>query len=136
MATFNLTQEEYEALIALARRGTRSHDGRIDQSAALQLESFLRQIEKENGVTRYALWIQWQDPTAPLPPGVRFPETWPPNLRYYLELLTRPIMQSDVEQVVNTRTPNATNIMVTRDPAALLGWTPLAQFFIGPDTGA
>jgi hypothetical protein len=130
MATFTLSQEEYEALIALARRGTRSHDGRTDQLAALQLDSFLKQIEKENGITRYALWIQWQDPTAPLPPGTNFPETWPPNLRYYLEFISRPIAESDVLAVVNPRTPNAMNIMVTPDPAALLGWTPIADFFL------
>lgn len=130
MATFTLSQEEYEALIALARRGTRGRDGRIDQNAAVQLESFLKQIEEENGITRYALWIQWQDPTAPLPPGTNFPETWPPNLRYYLEFISRPIAESDVLAVVNPRTPNAQNIMVTPDPAGLLGWTPIANFFV------
>jgi hypothetical protein len=136
MATFTLTQEEYEALIALARRGTWDRDPIRQQQRAVQLDSFLRQIEKENGITRYGLYIQWQDPTAPLPPGTNFPETWPPNLRYYLEFISRPIMQADVMAVVNARTPNAQNILVTPDPAALLGWTPIAQFFVGPDTGA
>jgi hypothetical protein len=130
MATFTLSQEEYEALIALARRGTFDSRGCVDQLKALQLDSFLKQIEKENNIKRYALWIQWQDPTAPLPPGADFPETWPPNLRYYLEFISRPIAQSDVLAVVNARTPNAQNIMVTPDPAALLGWTPIANFFL------
>lgn len=132
MANFTLTQEEYEALIALARRGTfqRHHECRIDQSRALELDSFLKQIEKENGITRYALWIQWQDPTAPLPPNTDFPETWPPNLRYYLEFISRPVAEVDVLKVVNARTPNAQNILVTPDPAALLGWTPIADFFL------
>jgi hypothetical protein len=134
MATFTLSQEEYEALIALARRGThrcqheRHHS--TDQLRAKELDSFLKQIEKENGITRYALWIQWQDPTAPLPPGTNFPETWPPDKRYYLEFISRPITQADVLAVVNPRTPNAQNIMVTPDPGALLGWTPIAQYFL------
>lgn len=133
MATFTLTTEQYEALIAFARKGTCDRNPQLQQQQAVQLDAFLRKIEASNNITRYALWIQWQDPTAPLPPGVRFPETWPPNLRYYLELLTRPIAESDVTTIVNDRTPNAQNIMVTPDPAGLLGWTPIAQFFIGPD---
>jgi hypothetical protein len=129
MANLTLTQESYEALIALARRGTRRHDGSIDQNAAVNLDSFLRSIEKANGITRYVLWVQWQDPTAPLPPRTNFPDTWPPNLRYFLEFITRPIALVDVMTVVAQRTPNATNILVTPDPAALLGWTPVANFF-------
>ncbi len=129
MANFTLTTEEYEALIALARRGTRDPNPQRQQQRAVQLDSFLRQIEQKNGIVRYALWCQWQNPTAPLPPGTSFPETWPENLRYFLELISRPIALSDVMSVVQQRTPNAVNIYVTSDPAALLGWTPVANFF-------
>ena len=127
-----LQQEQYEALLSLAQQGTRRPNGTIDQQKALALDAALQDIEQSNGIKRYSLWIQWQDPTAPLPPGVRFPETWPPNLRYFLQLISRPICQNDVTTIVAQRTSNATNIMVTPDPAALLGWTPIAQFFVQP----
>lgn len=130
MATFTLSQEEYTALAALARKGTWQRDGTINQNAAIELDSFLKQIEKKNGIIRYALWIQWQNPTAPLPPGTNFPETWPPELRFYLEFISRPIAKADVLTVVSQRTPNAQNIMVTPDPAALLGWTLIDDFFL------
>ena len=130
MATFTLTQEDYEALISLAQRGTINPDGSRDQQRALVLDSFLKGIEKANGITRYFLAIQWQSPTAPLPPGTNFPDTWPPELRYFLQLISRPITQADVLAVVAQRTPNATNILVTRDPAGMLGWTPVADFFV------
>lgn len=130
MATFQLSQEDYTALAALAQRGTYRPDGSVDQGRALALDSFLRSLEKANGITRYSLWLQWQSPTAPLPPGTNFPETWPPELRYFLQLISRPITQADVLAVVAQRTPNAVNILVTRDPAGLLGWTPVADFFV------
>lgn len=130
--TFTLTQEQYEALIALAQRGTIQSDGSVNQDRSLALDSFLKSIETANGITRSSLWVQWQDPTQPLPPGVLFPQTWPPNLRYFIQLLTRPICQADVLAVVQQRTPNAMNILVTPDPAALVGWTALAQYFVQP----
>lgn len=129
-STISLSLEQYEALIALARRSTVNADGSIDQQQAMVLTAFLNQIEKDNDITRYTLVIRWQDPTAPLPAGVRFPETWPPSLQYFLQLLSRPITKGDVLTVVEARTPSATNIMVTRDPAGLVGWTKLDDYFI------
>ena len=67
----------------------------------VNLDSFLRSIEKANGITRYSLWVQWQDPTAPLPPGTNFPETWPPSLRYHIEFISRPVAQTDVLTAVS-----------------------------------
>jgi hypothetical protein len=128
-----LTQEQYEALISLAQRGTRRHDGRIDQQQALVLDAALKDIEQANGIVRYQLWIRWQDPTAPLPPGqTNFPKSWPPNLEYFLQFVSRPIAKTDVQGIVAQRTPNAVNVMVTPDPAALLGWTPIDTYFVQP----
>jgi hypothetical protein len=129
MATFTLTQEQYEALIAFAQRGTRGLDGRMNQEMAFALNAFLQQIEQANGITRSSLWIQWQDPAQPLLPGTNFPKTWPPEMRYFLQFVSRPICQADVLQVVSQRAPKAVNILVTPDPAALLGWTPVAEYF-------
>jgi hypothetical protein len=130
MATFTLDQESYEALIAFAQRGVaRNRDGSINQTQALALDGLLKYIERQNSITRHSLWVQWQDPTAPLPPGVRFPQTWPPELRQFIQFISRPITQNDVLSMVAQRTPNAVTILVTPDPAALLGWTPVAEYF-------
>jgi hypothetical protein len=127
-----ISQEQYEALLAFAQRGTRCPDGNIDQNRALALDAALKDIESSNGITRYSLWVRWQDPTAPLPPGTNFPKTWPPNLQYFIQFLSRPITQSDVMAIVAQKTSNAVNVMVTPDPAALLGWTKVNDFFVQP----
>jgi hypothetical protein len=126
-----LAQQQYEALIALAQRSTIQPDGSVNVAKAQELQNYLSEIERANNITRYSLWIRWQDPTAPLPPGWKsnFPKTWPPNLQFFLQLLTRPLCKADVMTVVDTRTPTATNIMVTPDPAALYGWTQLDTYF-------
>jgi hypothetical protein len=132
MANFTLDQESYEALIALAQRGTYKPDGTIDQQQAMVLDTFLQSIEKANGITRYSLWVRWMDPTAPLPPGVNFPKVWPVSLQYLLQFISRPVSKTDVLALVAQKTPNAMTVMVTPDPAALLGWTALDAFFTQP----
>jgi hypothetical protein len=131
--TITLTLEQYESLLAFAQAGVRRHEGQLDQQQALVLDAALQDIEKSNNIVRYQLWIRWQDPTAPLPPGsTNFPKSWPPNLEYFLQFISRPIAKTDVLGVVFQKTPNAQNIMVTPDPAALLGWTKVDDFFTMP----
>lgn len=120
---FTLSQEQYEALVALARIGAATPQQKRD------LEAFLEPIEKAAGITRYKLWVQWQEADAPPPKG-EFPETWPPELRYYFELLSRPIARTDVDRVLVLRARNPVNVLVTPDPAALVGWTKLEDFFV------
>lgn len=127
-----LSQEQYEALVALAQRGTVDADGSTNQERALTLDAFLKNVEKTNGIVRHSLWVRWQDPNAPLPPGVRFPKTWPPELQYFIQFISRPVAKSDVLKVVDDRTKNAVNVMVTPDPAGLLGWVKLNDFFVQP----
>ena len=129
MATFTLSLEQYEALVAFAQKGTFDPNGCVNQQKALNLQAFLQDIEQANGIQRSSLWIQWQDPAQPLPPGTNFPKVWPPELRFFLQFVSRPICQADVLAVVAQRAPKAVNIMVTPDPAALLGWTPVATYF-------
>jgi hypothetical protein len=130
---FTLTQDDYEALIALARKSTQSVDSNgnmvVDQLQSQALESFLKDLETRNGVTRSALWVQWQELDTPIATTARFPYRWPVDLRAYMELLTRPIGRKDVEQLVASRATNPTNIMVTRDPSGAVGWTLLDDFF-------
>lgn len=122
---FTLTQEEYEALIALARQGTAE-----EPEKARQLDEFLKVIEKRNGVVRSIVWVQWQEQDAPLPPGTNFPETWPPELRRKIELVTRPVSRADVDAVIDAHAKNPATILVTNDPAGVLGYTPIDDFFL------
>ncbi len=127
---FTLTQEQYEALIALSREGTKLADGTYDPEKSRQLDSFLKLIEKANGVTRSIVWVQWQETDAPLPPGTNFPEKWPPELRKKIELVTRPVARADVDALLSAHAKSPMAVLVTKDPAGILGYTPVDQFFI------
>lgn len=124
-----VTLQEYETLVALAREGTRNGDGSVTDKAR-ELDLFLRSIEKRNNISRDGLWVQWQELDQPLPPKVRFPTTWPPELRKYIELTTRRVSKADVQAVLKAHASKPTNVMVTRDPGALVGWTTLDQYFL------
>lgn len=119
-----LDQQSYEALIALARKGAAAPD------EARRLDTFLISLEKANGIIRYGLWVQWQEQDQLLPPKARFPATWPPNMRFYIELISRPIARVDVDAVLKEQARKPTNVLVTKDPGAIVGWTPVDQYFI------
>lgn len=121
--SFTLTSEQYTALVALARKGSRD---------LVSLEQFLQSIEKANGITRYALWVQWQESETPLPPHARFPDSWPPELRAHIEQLNRPVCLADVEKVLDEKASKPISVLVTPDPAARVGWTDLSTFFKVP----
>lgn len=123
--SFTLTQEQYESLISLARQGV---EGDVEKER--QLDEWLRVIEKANGITRSIVWVQWQEADSPLPAGTRFPETWPPELRRKIELVSRPVARADVDAVITQHAKSPVNILVTRDPAGVLGYQTLDQFFI------
>lgn len=127
---FTLTQEEYEALIAFAREGTKNDAGQVKHDLALRLDAFLRSIERNNDITRDAVWVQWQELDEPLPPGTRFPEVWPPEKRVYIEFVTRLVARADVNDALEQNARNPTSVLVTRDPGATYGWTELDKFFI------
>lgn len=124
MANVTLTQEQYLALISLARNGSPSPDQRRI------LETFLKDIDATNGVTRYLLWVQWQELKSPLPPTTNFPAVWPPEMRVLLERTDRPIASADILAAVKQKANDPTNILVTKDPGALVGWAKIADFFI------
>jgi hypothetical protein len=121
--TFTLTQEQYEALIALAREGAAP-------DRLVELEEWLKEIEDANGITRSFLWVQWQEADAPLPPGTRFPEEWPPELRRSIELITRRVARADVDAVLDQYANDPVTVLVTPDPAGRVGWTPVDDFFV------
>jgi hypothetical protein len=125
----SLPQSDYETLIEFARRGTLDAKGNVLTESALALDSWLKDLERRNGIHRSALWVQWQEQDAPLPVGTNFPDRWPPELRKYLALTSRPIIKSDVVALLSNAAKNPTNVLVTRDPAATVGWTQLDIFF-------
>lgn len=118
-----LSQEDYEALIALGRKGLGGSD------EVRNFEAFLNRIEKANNIERHLLWVQWQEADAPLPPGTNFPRSWPPNLRGYIEFLTRPVTKQDVKDLLADRAKKPIEALVTSDPAAIVGWTKLDDYF-------
>jgi hypothetical protein len=128
---FVLDQQQYEALIALAHAGTKLSDGSTDPEKARRLDEFLRVIEKKNGITRSIVWVQWQEQDSPLPAGTNFPTIWPPELRQKIELITRPVARADVDKLLAARARRPVNILCSRDPAGILGYTPLEDFFVG-----
>lgn len=127
--SFTLTQEQYEALISLAKEGTKLSDGSQDPEKSRQLDTYLKLIEKANGVTRSLVWVQWQELDSPLPPGTNFPDKWPPELRRKIEFITRPVARADVDALLAAYARNPLTILCSRDPAGILGYTPLETFF-------
>lgn len=127
--TFTLSQEDYEALIKLASDGTLAPDGSVNQEKSLLLDAFLRSIEKKNGFTRSLLWVQWQDAGTELRPTTNFPKVWPPELRARIEFVSRLVTKDDIDAVLAQRAKKPVNVLVTSDPAALVGWVSVDSYF-------
>jgi hypothetical protein len=119
-----LTLAQYTSLVALAREGAKAKNN--DQVA---LEEFLVSIEEVNSITRYLLWVQWQEKDQPLPPRTSFPTNWPPELRKLIQKINSPVSLQDVKNILSQYATNPTSVMVTSDPNAMLGWSLLAQYF-------
>lgn len=123
--TFTLNLEQYESLVSLARAGTVS-----DPNKARQLEKWLRLIEESNNVERDLVVVLWQELNQPLPPGTFFPTKWPPELKKTVELTTRRVARADIDKVLEAHAKTPISVMCTRDPAGILGLTPIDDFFI------
>lgn len=119
-----LDQEQYLALASLARLGADTPDKKR------AVETFLASIDAANNQSRYLLLVQWQELNSPLPPKTDFPAVWPPQLRVSIERVDRPIAKSDVLSVVSSKAKDPTNILVTKDPGGIVGWTKIEDFFI------
>lgn len=136
MTTFTLTSEEYEALVFLARSAltATSCDGAVvarqeTHAEHVRLEQFLAGIERKNGVTRDTVVAQWTELGATPPPGTEFPHAWPPSQQLTLTYLHRKVCRADVEAAVAKKATKPSDILVTKDPGGLNGWTSLDEFF-------
>lgn len=114
-----MSNEAYEALVSLARRGA------TDPRA---VDLFVRDIDKSNGINRFFLLARWHEVGKPLPPGTEFPAKWPAQQQTPIAL-SRPIDKSDVLDAILSITPSPVSILVTSDPAGLVGWTELEVYF-------
>jgi hypothetical protein len=121
--SLTVTQEEYESLVTLSRAGCETPEKQR------QLDAWLQIIEKRNGIERYVLWVQWQEADSPVPPKTNFPDVWPPELRYFIQLFSRPVSRADVDEVLAKKARNPVTVLVTPDPAATLGWSLVDEYF-------
>jgi hypothetical protein len=155
MSTLTLDYQDYESLVALARKGAEL-EGFIraaeddptlrrfyekarekygyDPNLVRDLEAFLKKIETANNITRYFLAIRWTEAGANLPSrsagaSTRFPENWPPPPEGTLELLTRAITRSDVDSFLEANAITPLTVMVTPDPGKRVGWALLEDYF-------
>lgn len=118
-----VTQEEYESLVTLARAGATTPEKQR------QLDAWLKLIEKKNKITRYQLWVQWQEADSALPPTTSFPEVWPPEMRSLIQQFSRPVSKADVTALLEKKARKPVTVLVTTDPAATLGWTTVDSYF-------
>lgn len=111
MSNVTLTRAQYDALTNAALSGNTEEVRRLRDL-----------IDKANGITRYRLWIRWQDIGGRPPPRIELGKGWPENQTYFLELERR-ITRADVNDVLRLNTKNPASVMVTPDPLATVGWT-------------
>ena len=123
--TITITQDQYEALSALAMQGA------ADENAKFRVAKFLEDIEKANDIKRYFLNIRWQEAKAPMPPTETFPKKWPPEMSGSLTRFDRPIAKSDVLKYVSAIATAPVGILVTTDPAGVYGWSKIDDYFRG-----
>lgn len=124
--SITLEQEEYDALVALAREGATTPER---QRA---VADYVKMIDQKNGIIRYVLWVQWQEVDSLLPPGTAFPEVWPPELRLKIERTDRQISRADVNYMLSQRATKPVTVMVSPDIGGILGWTLIDDYFRNP----
>lgn len=118
-----MTDEQYEQLVGLARRGMDANDGQRS------LNDFLVTIEESNDIVRYLLWVRWQEVGQVHPVNKPFPDGWPPTQQVKIERLSTPVSRADVEVAVADRGVNPVGILVSEDPGGQLGWSTIDQYF-------
>lgn len=111
-----MSRAEYDALIAA---GLAADTTEIERLQAI--------IDETNSITRYRLQIRWQDIGGTRPTHIELGLGWPTDQSFLLEL-ERPIERADVDTVTSTQAQNPVSIMVTRDPAGVVGWTLVGDY--------
>lgn len=115
-----LTEGQYAALVTLAQKAAKD---------LVQFDEFLRGIEAKNNVCRSTLWVRWQEVNTPLPPDLDYPSQWPPTQQVRLTRYDRLVAKVDIDVELRRVARNPVSVTVTKDPAGLVGWTKLDDYF-------
>lgn len=118
-----LTQDQFTTLVSLARRNIASSDD------LRKLNVFIDSILKKNNIKHFLLWVRWKNAGELLPVTLNFPKVYPPTLEFCLESFERPISRSDVQEMLDKQGKTTIEVIVTTDPAKLVGWTRIDDYF-------
>lgn len=102
--------------------------GAILRQEVDDLNALLGKIDRDNDLTRYYLYVKWQDAAVPRPGPDAPIQDWPP---WRMEWFTayEPFTRQFVEEFVDRQTSKALYILVTDDPSGDVGWYTLEEFF-------
>jgi hypothetical protein len=114
--TVTMSRQEYDALLNAALTGN-----------ATDVPALQEAIDAANSITRYRLFLRWQDVGGSVPSRIELGAGWPPEQTFLLEL-SRPIAREDVLQAVNAQARNPAEIYVTPDPTGVVGFTQLDSY--------
>lgn len=99
------------------------------QESAVRFAELVAKINQRNDLNFCTLWVQWTERGQRVPVGASFPDRWPSEWRYRIDLFNRMPTRSDVTEVLTRRSSRPVDVLVTYDPAALVGWTQLDVLF-------
>lgn len=122
----DLLFEEYEAMVTLAIDACRR-----SPEAAVRFSELVAKVNQRNDLSFRTLWVQWTERGQPLPLDANFPVRWPDAWRYRLDLFNRTPTRKDVEEILARHATRPVDVLVTYDPAALVGWSQLDRLFVG-----
>lgn len=117
--TISMTQNQYDTLLAVAF-GTET----LDHAALLALR---KDIDTANGITRYFLYILWQDLGQSPIRKIEIGLPWPAGQKFALEMF-RPITLDDVTAVLADNAIEPVSVLLTRDREGIVGLIPLESY--------
>ena len=112
----SMSRAEYDALV----------DAGLTANTA-EIERLRDLIDVANGITRYRLFIRWQDVGGDPPTRIELGQGWPALETFLLEQ-ELPIAREDVNKVTETQASNPVSIQVTLDRNGVVGWTEIDLF--------
>lgn len=99
------------------------------QEHAVRFAELVAKINQRNELNFCTLWVQWTERGQPLPIEASFPMRWPAEWRYRLDLFNRTPTRRDVVEILSRQASRPVDVLVTYDPAALVGWSRLDVLF-------
>lgn len=113
-----ITRTQYESLLAAARG-----------DSLVNVDQLQDAVDAANSIRRYQLLIRWQEVGGST--ARRFSildgSNWPPSQEFLL-IQDRAIAREDVDEVLRTQATNPVDVLVTTDPAGVVGLTELNAY--------